>query len=38
MASPADRFTRLEKIAVFLIAMGEARSREILADFDPAYD
>ena len=36
MASPADRFTRLEKIAVFLIAMGEARSREILADFDLA--
>ena len=36
MASPADRFTRLEKIAVFLIAMGEERSREILADFDLA--
>ncbi len=36
MASPADRFTQLEKIAVFLIAMGEARSREILADFDLA--
>lgn len=36
MASPADRFTRLEKVAVFLIAMGEARSREILADFDLA--
>ena len=36
MASPADRFTSLEKIAVFLIAMGEARSREILADFDLA--
>ena len=36
MASAADRFTRLEKIAVFLIAMGEARSREILADFDLA--
>ena len=36
MASPSDRFTRLEKIAVFLIAMGEARSREILADFDLA--
>ena len=36
MPSPADRFTRLEKIAVFLIAMGEARAREILADFDLA--
>lgn len=36
MPSPADRFTRLEKIAVFLIAMGEERAREILADFDLA--
>ncbi len=36
MPSPADRFTRLEKIAVFLIAMGEERARDILADFDLA--
>ncbi len=36
MPSPSDRFTRLEKIAVFLIAMGEERAREILTDFDLA--
>ena len=34
MASPADRFTRLEKVAIFLIALGEERTREILADVD----
>ncbi len=31
---PLDRFTRLEKVAVFLIALGEERTREILADVD----
>lgn len=34
MSSSADRFTRLEKVAVFLIALGEERTREILADVD----
>ena len=34
MTSPADRFTRLEKVAVFLITLGEERAREILADLD----
>ena len=34
MTSPADRFTRLEKVAVFLIALGEERAREVLADLD----
>ncbi|MGY8825341.1 MAG: hypothetical protein ACKVJG_15625 [Candidatus Latescibacterota bacterium] len=34
MSSSTDRFTRLEKIAVFLIVMGEERAREILADMD----
>ncbi len=31
---PLDRFTRLEKVAVFLIALGEERTREILSDVD----
>lgn len=30
----ADRFTRLEKIAVFLIAIGEEQTRRFLADLD----
>jgi len=34
MSPSTDRFTRLEKIAVFLIVMGEERAREILADMD----
>ncbi len=34
MTSPLDRFTRLEKVAVFLIALGEERTREILSDVD----
>ena len=34
MASPTDRFTRLQKIAIFLIVMGEDKAREILADLD----
>ena len=34
MPIPLDRFTRLEKVAVFLIALGEERTREILADVD----
>tara|TARA_B100001094_G_C18075733_1_gene742514 strand:+ start:148 stop:630 length:483 start_codon:yes stop_codon:yes gene_type:complete len=34
MSSAPNRFTRLEKICVFLIAMGKERSREILADMD----
>lgn len=34
MPNPLDRFTRLEKVAVFLIALGEERTREILAEVD----
>ena len=34
MASPTDRFTRLQKIAIFLIVMGEDKAREILVDLD----
>jgi hypothetical protein len=34
LPNPLDRFTRLEKVAVFLIALGEERTREILADVD----
>lgn len=34
--NPLDRFTRLEKVAVFLIALGEERTREILSDVDLA--
>ena len=34
MASPADRFTRMQKIAIFLIAVGEEKTRQILIDLD----
>ena len=34
MASPADRFTRMQKIAIFLIAVGEEKTRQILTDLD----
>ena len=34
MASPADRFTRMEKLAIFLIALGQERTREVLKDVD----
>jgi len=34
MTTPADRFTRLEKVGVFLSALGEERAREILANLD----
>ncbi|MDA0333712.1 MAG: hypothetical protein O2782_00940 [bacterium] len=34
MASATDRFSRLEKLAIFLIALGQERTREILADVD----
>jgi hypothetical protein len=34
MASAADRFDRLQKLAIFLIALGQERTREILADVD----
>ena len=34
MASPTDRFTRLQKIAIFLIVIGENKAREILGDLD----
>ena len=34
MSTAADRFSRLEKVAIFLIALGEERTREILNDVD----
>jgi len=34
MASPADRFTRLQKIGIFLVVMGEEKARQILAGLD----
>ncbi len=34
MASAADRFSKLEKLSIFLIALGQERTREILADVD----
>ena len=34
MASPRDRFTRLQRVAIFLIALGEEKAREILADMN----
>lgn len=36
MSSPADRFTRLQKVAIFLIALGQERARQCLADVDLA--
>ena len=29
-----DRFTKMQKVAIFLIALGQERTREILADVD----
>ena len=34
MGSAADRFTRLQKISIFLIVMGEEKARQILAGLD----
>lgn len=34
MASPADGLTRLHKVAVFLITIGEEQARELLDDVD----
>ena len=34
MASPAHDFTRLQKMAIFLVALGTEKAREILADVD----
>ena len=34
MASSTDRFTRLHKIAIFLIVVGEDKAREILGEID----
>ena len=34
MASPAEGFTRLQKIAIFLLVVGQEKAREILADVD----
>lgn len=36
MPSPADRFSRLQKVAIFLIALGQERARECLVDVDLA--
>ena len=34
MPTPTNRLTRLQKIAIFLIVMGEDKAREILGDLD----
>ena len=34
MTAPAHNFTRLQKMAIFLIALGKEKAREILADVD----
>ena len=34
MSSPADRFTRLQKVGIFLIVLGEEKARRILAGLD----
>ncbi|MBI2504616.1 MAG: hypothetical protein HYW07_15460 [Candidatus Latescibacteria bacterium] len=34
MPSPADRFTQLQKVAIFLIALGEERARLLLASME----
>ena len=31
---PTDRFTKMQKVAIFLITLGEERTREILSDVD----
>jgi len=36
MASAADRFTRLQKVAVFLITLGEEKTRQVLEALDLA--
>jgi hypothetical protein len=34
MPSPSDRFTQIEKVAIFLIAIGQDKTRQALADLD----
>ena len=34
MASPAEGYTRLQKVAIFLIVLGVDKAREVLADLD----
>ena len=34
MPTPTNRLTRLQKIAIFLVVMGEDKAREILGDLD----
>jgi len=34
MSSPADRFTQLQKVAIFLIALGAERARLLLASME----
>ena len=36
MASPAEGYTRLQKVAIFLIVLGVDKAREVLADLDLA--
>lgn len=34
MPSPADHFTQLQKVAIFLIALGQERARLLLASME----
>lgn len=34
MPSAADRFTRLQKVAIFLVALGEEKARQLLVELD----
>ncbi|MFA6108107.1 MAG: hypothetical protein WDA75_04980 [Candidatus Latescibacterota bacterium] len=34
MSSSADRFTRLQKVAIFLVALGEEKARQLLTELD----
>lgn len=34
MPTPADHFTQLQKVAIFLIALGEERARQLLATME----
>ena len=36
MASPAEGYSRLQKVAIFLIVLGVDKAREVLADLDLA--
>jgi hypothetical protein len=34
VTEPAERFTRLQKVAIFFLSIGEEKARQILADLD----